>query len=60
MVERQHRGDFHGQVAAVVHQCAPQFAAFPPAFVSRIGAENEQERNNKTQHGMHDGSVTHM
>lgn len=45
----QHGVQFQAEVAAVVHECPPELAAFPPAVVGRVGAEYEQDRDRKAQ-----------
>ena len=46
-----------GEIAAVIDQGSPLFAAFPPAIVSRVGPEYQQQGNDEAQKAMQDGDV---
>ena len=45
------------QFTAVVHELTSQPAAFPPAVIGSIGAENQQQRNHEAQHVVGNGNV---
>jgi hypothetical protein len=57
---REEGVDLDGKISAVVDQGTPEFPAFPPAFISGVGAEHEEHGDRETQEGVKDREVFGM
>ena len=60
IIHWQNAVQLHGEIPARIHELSPQFAAFPPAVISSIGAEHQEHGNGETQQGMQQRKVFYI